>query len=268
MGIPYAEVIGDPIAQSKSPAIHKFWLKHLGIEGDYRATRVGVDELPAFLAERRADPDWRGCNLTMPLKQAVLPLVDTIEGQMARIGALNTIVPGGDLLIGTNTDTSGMLEALIAAKANGPGVAVVGAGGAARAVCLALSAYVPSLIVLNRDVDRAARMIEELGIEAAARGLDAPLPVVGLLVNASALGMKGYPPFPLPLDPLPAGAAVIDIVTAPLDTALLQAARARGLRTVDGLAMLIGQAAAAFHMFFGQPAPREKDAALRARLTS
>jgi shikimate dehydrogenase len=267
MGIPYAEVIGDPIAQSKSPLIHKFWLEKLGTEGDYRATRVAADELPAFLADRRADPDWRGCNLTMPLKEAVLPMVDTIEGQMGRIGALNTVVARSGVLAGTNTDTSGMLEALIAAKASGPGVAVVGAGGAARAVCLALSAYVPEMIVLNRDVERAGRMIEALGIKATARGLDAPLPPVGLLVNASALGMKGYPPFPLPLDPLPPHATVIDIVTSPLVTDLLQAARARGLKTVDGLTMLIGQAATAFGMFFEQKAPREHDAALRDLLT-
>lgn len=268
MGIPYAEVIGDPIVQSRSPAIHGFWLKELGIEADYRATRIAIDELPAFLAARRADPDWRGCNLTMPLKEAVLPLVDVTEGQMARIGALNTVVKRGDLLIGTNTDTSGMLEALIAANAGGPGVAVVGAGGAARAVCLALSSHARELVVLNRDIARAERMIAELGIKATARGLDAPLPPVGLLVNASALGMKGYPPFPLSLDPLPAGAAVIDIVTSPLETGLLRAARARGLGTVDGLTMLVGQAATAFQLFFGQAAPREHDAALRERLTS
>lgn len=268
MGVPYAEVIGDPIAQSKSPSIHKFWLEKLGLEADYRATRVMLDELPAFLTGRRADPDWRGCNLTMPLKETVLPLVDSIEGQMARIGALNTVVARSNVLIGTNTDTSGMLEALIAARASGPGIAVVGAGGAARAVCLALSAYVPDMIVLNRDVGRAERMIEALGIKAIARGLEAPLPSVGLLVNASALGMKGYPPFPLSLDPLPPTATVIDIVTSPLDTALLEAARARNLKTVDGLTMLIGQAATAFSMFYDRKAPREHDAALRAMLTS
>ncbi|HTU09346.1 MAG TPA: shikimate dehydrogenase [Allosphingosinicella sp.] len=270
MGVPYAEVIGDPIAQSKSPLIHKFWLEQLGLEGDYRATLVPVGGLPAYLAARRSDPDWRGCNITMPHKEAAIPLVDMIEGQLGRIGALNTIVPLplNNQLLGTNTDTTGMLEALIAAKASGPGVAVVGAGGAARAVCLALSAYVPKIIVLNRDLNRAEAMIAALGIEAEARSLEAPLPPVGLLVNASALGMTGFPPFRLSLDPLPAGAAVIDIVTSPLETELLGAARARGLRTVDGLVMLIGQAATAFHMFFGKPPPREDDTALRALLTS
>jgi len=267
MGIPYAEVIGDPIAQSKSPRIHKFWLEKLGVEGDYRATRVAEAELADYLVARRADPDWRGCNITMPLKQAAVGLVDMIEGRMGRIGALNLIVPRADRLLGTNTDTTGMLEALIAAKAAGSLVVVVGAGGAARAVCLALSAYVPEMVVLNRDVAKAERMIADLGIAATARGLDAPLPPAGLLVNASALGMRGHPSFPLALDPLPGHAVVIDIVTDPLDTDLLAAARARGLRTLDGLVMLIGQAAMAFTLFFEHKAPRAHDAKLRELLT-
>ena len=268
MGIPYAEVIGDPIAQSKSPVIHNFWLRKLGLVGEYRATKVASGELEAYLAERRADPDWRGCNITMPLKQDAVHRVDVIEGRMERIGAINTIVPRGGMLIGTNTDTTGMLEALIAARVPGPPVVIVGAGGAARAICLALSSYEPEMIVLNRDVAKAGRMIADLGIRADARGLDAPLPGAGLLVNASALGMRGHPAFPLPLDPLPADAVVIDIVTDPIDTALLAAARARGLRAIDGLVMLTGQAAAAFAMFFGNEAPRQHDDALRRLLTS
>jgi shikimate dehydrogenase len=267
MGVPYAEVIGDPIAQSKSPLIHNFWLEKLEVEGDYRATRVTEAELPAYLADRRADPDWRGCNVTMPLKQAAVGQVDMIEGQMGRIGALNLIVPRGETLFGTNTDTTGMVEALIAAKAAGPLVAVVGAGGAARAVCLALSAYVPELVILNRDVAKAERMIADLGIVATARGLDAPLPPAGLLVNASALGMRGRPSFPLALDPLPGHSVVIDIVTDPIDTDLLAAARARGLRTIDGLVMLIGQASMAFAILFEHKAPRAHDAELREILT-
>jgi shikimate dehydrogenase len=110
-------------------------------------------------------------------------------------------------------------------------------------------------------------MIADLGIAATARGLDAPLPPAGLLVNASALGMRGHPSFPLALDPLPGHAVVIDIVTDPLDTDLLAAARARGLRTLDGLVMLIGQAAMAFTLFFEHKAPRAHDAKLRELLT-
>lgn len=268
MGIPYAEVIGDPIVQSKSPLIHKFWLAKLGIEGDYRVTRVAADELPAFLATRRADPDWRGCNLTMPLKETAISLVDADDGKASRLGALNTIEPRGGMLIGRNTDLDGMIEALALARVQGRTAAVVGAGGAARAVCLALAMSSFEMVVLNRDVDRARRTVAALGIEAEATGLDRPLPPVDLLVNASALGMTGHPAFAFPLDPLPPGSAVIDIVTSPVETELLRAARARGLRTVDGLAMLIGQAAAAFRFFFGRPAPRECDAALRQRLTS
>ena len=267
MGTPYAEVIGDPVAHSKSPMIHKFWLEKLGLAGDFRATRVGSGELADYLAERRADADWRGCSLTMPLKEEAVGQVDMIEGALDRIGALNAIVARQGMLIGTNTDTAGALEALIAAKATMP-LAVIGAGGAARAVCLALSAYVPEMTVINRDVGRAERMIADLGIAATARGFDQPLPPAGLLVNASAWGMRGRLPFPLPLDPLPAGAVVVDIVYEPLETPLLAAARARGLRTVDGLVMLVGQAATSFAMFFERTAPRAHDAELREKLTS
>lgn len=266
MGTPYAEVIGDPIVQAKSPLIHKFWLEKLGIDGDYRATRVTADALPDYLAMRRTDPDWRGCNLTMPLKEAAVGAVDSIEGQLHRLGAINAIVPIGGGLMGTNTDTAGALEMLIAARARMP-LAVIGAGGAARAVCLALSSYVPAMTVINRDVTRAERMITALGLVAEARGLDRTLPPAGLLINASALGMRGRPPVPLALDVLPADAVVADIVYDPLETSLLAAARARGLRTVDGLVMLIGQAATAFSMFFGHAAPRAHDRNLRELLT-
>ena len=117
MTSPYAEVIGDPIVQSKSPAIHGYWLGKLGLEADYRACHVTADGLAAYLAERREDPDWRGCNVTMPHKQAVIALLDRLEIGAEMVGAVNTIVPRRRagrpaMLIGSNTDVAGFLEPL------------------------------------------------------------------------------------------------------------------------------------------------------------
>ncbi|MEM8726539.1 MAG: shikimate dehydrogenase, partial [Pseudomonadota bacterium] len=111
--LPYAEVIGDPIAQSKSPLIHGFWLQQLGLEARYASRRVATDDLAGYNAERREDPNWRGCNITMPLKQDVIPLLDIIEPQATAIGAVNTVYRGEDgSLIGANTDAAGFVEPL------------------------------------------------------------------------------------------------------------------------------------------------------------
>src|SRR6185295_5762182 len=127
---PYAEVIGDPIAHSKSPAIHNFWLRSLGIDAAYRATRV--TDLNAFFEARRGDPEWRGCNVTAPHKQAVIPFLD----EASPIGAVNCIVRDGDRLIGLNTDVDGVNEALAGADLGR--IVMIGAGGAAKAVAVAL----------------------------------------------------------------------------------------------------------------------------------
>lgn len=281
---PYAEVIGDPIAQSKSPAIHGFWLDKLGIDADYRACHVRPDELEAYIAQRRADPAWRGCNVTMPHKQAVMPLLDRIDPEAARVGAVNTVVPGGDgILTGFNTDVAGFLEPLqpLLAQAHLFRMArVFGAGGAARAIVAALAEAGFAVVLAARDPAKARALLDELG-----RGNDnhaVPLAhfapptdfafddregICDLVVNASPLGMAGHAPLDLDFSHVPPGSVVYDIVTHPLDTPLLIAARERGFATVDGLAMLIGQAAVAFEKFFGQPAPRQHDAELRALLT-
>jgi shikimate dehydrogenase len=140
MTSPYAEVIGDPIIQSKSPAIHGYWLGKLGLEADYRACHVTADGLAAYLAERREDPDWRGCNVTMPHKQAVIALLDRLEIGAEMVGAVNTIVPRRragrpTMLIGSNTDVAGFLEPLqpLLAQPHLFRMArVLGTGGAAR----------------------------------------------------------------------------------------------------------------------------------------
>lgn len=263
----YAEVIGDPIAHSKSPAIHGFWLERLGIDADYRATHVAADGLAAYFDARRADADWRGCNVTIPHKAAALAAADSAREAAIAIGAANCIVPRGGRLVADNSDAAGFLEPLGAGAIAGKRAAVVGAGGAARAILFALGqGRIGDVLLYNRDVDKAEMLLTEFGLAGEALPLAEAAPAADLLVNASALGMSGYPPCPVSVDGLAGNAIVYDIVYAPLETPLLAAARARGLATIDGLAMLIGQAAVAFEMFFGAPAPRAGDAELRALL--
>lgn len=266
----YAEVIGDPIVQSKSPLIHRFWLDRLGIAGDYRATRVTAATLGAFLAERTADPAWRGCNVTMPLKQAVLDLVADPGGVRDAIGAANTLLRGEDgAPIATNTDAAGFWSPLAELDLAGQPVVVVGAGGAARAVLFALTRVgVGRVTLLNRNVLKGAALLAQFGLKSAALPLDAPLPPAALIVNASALGMAGQPALALDLAGQPDDCIVYDLVYSPLETPLLANARARDLATIDGLEMLVGQAAVAFELFFGAPPPRALDEELRGLLTA
>lgn len=267
---PFAEVIGDPIAHSKSPLIHGFWLRALGLKGDYRRAHVTPEQLPAYIADRRANPDWRGCNVTIPHKVEVMTLVDDPGGIRSSIGAMNTIIRQPDgALIGTNTDAAGFYAPLAELDLDGAPVVVVGAGGAARAVLFALArAKVGRVTILNRSPLKAMGLLATFGLKGEVVGLDAPLPPAALLVNSSSLGMTGQPPLDLDLSPLPNDAIVYDLVYAPLQTGLLKAAAARGLNTVDGLDMLIGQAALAFELFFGAAPPEGRDDDLRALLTA
>ncbi|WP_375182574.1 shikimate dehydrogenase family protein [Sphingomonas adhaesiva] len=264
----YAEVIGDPIAHSKSPLIHGFWLEKLGIAADYRATRVAPDDLASFFAARADDPAWRGCNVTVPHKVAALDHVPDPGGLRASIGAINTVFRDeGGALVGTNTDAAGFVSPIAGLDLAGRPVAVVGAGGAARAVLFALARLgVGRVTLLNRTPLKGAALLAQFGLKGDALPLTARLPAAALLVNTSALGMAGQPPLDLDLSPLPDDALVYDIVYAPLETPLLAAAAARGLDTVDGLEMLVGQAALAFELFFGAAPPRDHDEELRERL--
>ena len=267
---PYAEVIGDPIAHSKSPLIHGFWLDALGIAGDYRATHVPPEGLEAYFESRRADPAWRGCNITIPHKQAALAHVSDPGGVRESIGAINTVFrhESGDLA-GTNTDAAGFWSPISALDLSDKPVVVIGAGGAARAVLFALARVgTGPVTILNRSPLKAAGLLAAFGLKGNVAALDAPLPPATLLVNASALGMTGQPPLALDLSPLPEDAIVYDLVYAPLQTGLLQAAEERGLETIDGLEMLIGQAALAFELFFDAEPPRDRDDALRALLAA
>ncbi|CAH0498602.1 shikimate dehydrogenase [Novosphingobium sp. CECT 9465] len=279
----YAEVIGDPIAQSKSPVIHGFWLEKLGIAADYRRAHVKADDLADYLAARHADPAWRGCNVTMPHKQAVIPLLDRLDPLAARIGAVNTIVREQGALIGYNTDAPGFLEPLqpLLAQTHYFRMArVLGTGGAARAIIAALADAGLVIVLAGRNVEKARALLDELDpggehhvapldhfADATDFAFDDREGCLDLVVNASALGMTGQPPLPFDLSHAPPGSVFYDIVTSPLETGFLKAARDSGFVTIDGLSMLIGQADHAFRRFFGAVPPRgEADAELRARL--
>ena len=279
----YAEVIGDPIRQSKSPVIHGFWIERLGLDADYRAAHVTGDGLAAYLKERKADPEWRGCNVTMPHKQAIMPLLDRLEPLARRVGAVNTVVRAADgKLVGRNTDVAGFLEPL----AEGLGhrhyfrmARILGTGGAARAIVAGLAKEGFTLVLAGRNPDKARALLDE--IDPAGDHHVAPLDhfagpsdfafddregCCDLVINASPLGMRGQPPLAFDWSHAPPGSIAYDIVTDPVDTPFLSGARAAGFATIDGLAMLIGQAAAAFTHFFGVAPPRGDDAALRERL--
>ena len=285
MNRPYAEVIGDPIAQSKSPTIHNFWLQRLGLEADYRACHVVSSELNDYLSRRRSDPLWRGCNVTMPHKQAVIGHLDRLDLQAQRIGAVNTIHRDADgLLIGCNTDANGFLEPLrgVLGKRHLFRMArVLGTGGAARAIVSALAGEGMVIVLAGRDPAKARALLDELDPEGEHHAIDLAHfadetdfafddreGCLDLIVNVSPLGMAGQPSLAFDLSHAPPGSIVYDIVTHPLETPLLQAARQAGFPTIDGLNMLIGQAAIAFAMFFGCEPPREPgDRELRALLT-
>lgn len=266
----YAEVIGDPIAHSKSPLVHRFWLEKLGVKADYRANHVKSEELAAYIEERRNDPEWRGCNVTIPHKVAIIDLVDDPGNVRESIGAMNTIVrQENGTLVGTNTDAAGFFAPLANSDWNGAHAILIGAGGAARAVLFALKqAGISKVTVLARNSLKSSGVLMQSGLRGEVFPLDAKLPDADLLINTSPLGMVGQPPLDLDLSPLPDEALVYDIVYTPLETELLKVAKARNLETVDGLDMFIGQAALAFELFFGKTPPMEHDEELRKLLTT
>jgi shikimate dehydrogenase len=283
MSVPHAEVIGDPIAQSKSPLIHRFWLEKLGLAGDYTKRLIAPAELFAFFAERRTDPHWRGCNVTIPHKQAVLPLLDRLDPLAEKIAAVNTVVHEGDALIGHNSDAPGFLEPLkpwLAERHLLRTARVIGTGGAARAIAHALWGEGFTLIIVARDIAKAEALANEFDrghayvgpLAAFAEPLDFDWQDtegrLDLLVNATSLGMTGQPPLALDFSHVPPGAIIYDAVYAPLETPLLAEARRRGHPVVDGLSMLIGQARIAFTHFFGHEPPSDADEELRALLTA
>ena len=264
-----AGVIGWPIAHSRSPRLHGYWLERYGIDGAYLPFAVRPERLAPALTALPA-LGLSGINVTLPHKEAALGRCARVTEAARRIGAVNTIVVTEDgELEGSNTDAFGFLAHLAASQPgfrldSGPAV-LLGAGGAARAIAVALlDAGAPELRLVNRTKARAERLAAALGprvrlVDWAERGT--ALAGAALLVNSTTLGMTGQPPLDLDLAALPRAAVVYDIVYVPLETPLLAAARARGHAVVDGLGMLLHQARPGFAAWFGREP--EVDAALR-----
>ncbi len=257
-----AGIMGWPVAHSRSPLLHGFWLDETKVDGAYVPLPVRPGDLERAL---RALPilGFRGCNLTIPHKQAALEVVDRVDPLARRIGAVNTIVVAADgSLDASNTDIYGFRENLrdCAPKwspSAGPAV-VFGAGGSSRAVIAALGdAGIGEIRIVNRTRSRAETVANELATSAtriSVHSWDAVREVLdgaGLLVNTTSLGMTGEPPLDLDISPLPRSAPVVDIVYAPLETGLLAAARRRGHPVVDGLGMLLHQGRPGFEAWFG-----------------
>jgi shikimate dehydrogenase len=276
----YAEVIGDPIAHSKSPLIHNFWLERLKVDAEYRKCHVRPIELADYFTNRRRDADWRGCNVTIPHKESAALLVDHLWPGTIEIGAINTVIKHKGRLFGANTDIGGIIEPLnniLTAIFGGDPppqqtVAIIGAGGAARAAAAAINSRFPDWPIrfLARRREQAAAITHSLKFKADAEPIeDAALTGVTLLINASPLGMVEKLPLNLRLDAMADTAMpkiIFDMVYAPLETQLLTAARRKGFATIDGLSMLIAQAAEAFELIFGEVAPSACDDQLRALL--
>ncbi len=254
-----AGVIGWPVAQSRSPALHGHWLTQYNVAGTYLPLPVQPERLPDAIRGLRA-LGFSGCNVTIPHKPAVLKLVDRVDPVAARIGAVNTVVVQDDgTLSGFNTDAYGFLASLRDIrpdfKASAGPVVILGAGGAARAVLVALlDDGATEIRLTNRTIERAQDLARidpsRTRVVAWDQRHDA-LEGAALLVNTTSQGMVGYPPLEMSLDALPKEAMVSDIVYNPLETPLLAAARERGNRAFDGLGMLLHQAVPAFEAFYG-----------------
>lgn len=257
--IPLAGVVGWPIAHSRSPRLHGLWLRRYGVDGHYVPLAVDPWDLEAAFA---ALPKlgFRGVNVTIPHKETALRIADSVSDSAALAGAANTITFGPDGAVAAdNTDGYGFLASLRHgapgwSAAEGPAL-VLGAGGASRAVIAALLADgAPSVRLANRTKTRAEALRERFGARVEVVGWrDASAAAEGAatVVNTTSLGMAGQPELPLRLDAAPPGALVTDIVYAPLATPLLRQAAALGLRTVDGLGMLLHQAVPGFERWFG-----------------
>lgn len=256
--IPAACLIGWPAAHSRSPLIHKYWMKSFGIDGDYRIEAVDPAAFADFIAGLAAR-GYRGANVTIPHKEQALAL-SSPDVRAKMVGAANTLYFDNDgELRSTNTDVEGFINNL---DASAPGwdaaedVLVLGAGGSARAVIFGLiERGIRRVHLANRTASRTQLLADQFGAQVqplAWDAIDAVLPRAGLLVNTTSLGMKGQPPLAIDVALLPATATVADLVYVPLETDLLGAAKARGLKTADGLGMLLHQAVRGFELWFGR----------------
>ena len=254
---PAACLIGWPAAHSRSPLIHTYWLKSFGIDGDYRIEAVEPAAFADFIANLSAR-GYRGANVTIPHKEQALAL-SLPDARARAVGAANTLYFKDGTLHATNTDVEGFIGNL---DASAPGwdaaddVLVLGAGGSSRAVIFGLiERGIKRVHLANRTASRTQLLADQFGAQVQPVAWDAindVLPRAKLLVNTTSLGMKGQPPLDIDVGALPSGAVVADLVYVPLETDLLKAAKGRGLKTADGLGMLLHQAVRGFELWFGK----------------
>ncbi|WP_425329953.1 shikimate dehydrogenase [Terrirubrum flagellatum] len=252
-------VIGDPVAHSRSPLIHGYWLKTFGLDGAYERAHVRGDDFARFL---RAMPDegYAGGNVTVPHKEKLFALAHELTDRARAVGAANTVWFESGKICADNTDALGFISHLDASHPdwtkNSIRAVILGAGGAARGVLHALiERGAENVTLVNRHVERAEALAAAAKGRAQARGwneIPDALRGANLLVNTTSLGMQRQPALDCPLDGLADDAIVDDIVYIPLETDLLKRAKARGLRTVDGLGMLLHQAVPGFSRWFGK----------------
>ncbi|MBS0529143.1 MAG: shikimate dehydrogenase [Proteobacteria bacterium] len=250
-------LIGWPAAHSRSPLIHHYWLRTLGIEGGYNIEAVPPEEVAEFI-QHLAKHGFAGANVTIPHKERALQLTEP-DARARAVGAANTLYYDGETLRSTNTDVEGFIGNL---DASAPGwdraeeALVLGAGGSSRAVVFGLiERGIKRIHLANRTMERAQALADQFGARVMPLAWDKiseMLPRSGLLVNTTSLGMTGQPPLDIDLAALPADTVVADLVYVPLETQLLAAAKARGLKTADGLGMLLHQAVRGFELWFGQ----------------
>lgn len=263
-GEPMAGVCGWPVDHSLSPLMMSAWLAEAGAPGCYVHVPARREDFADCVRARR-DEGFSGLNVTVPHKQAALALSDEASEQTVDVGAANVLVFRDGKIHASNTDITGLDAALADDDAMGPAV-LIGAGGAARAAMYRLARQGREIRIVNRTTARADALADEFGVNvsihqtADAEALDG----ARLIINASVLGMAGQPPLAAALEAAAPDALVFDMVYTPLRTPLLRQAEQLGLRTADGLSMLIGQARPAFEAFFGVPAPTGNS--VRARL--
>lgn len=262
---PKACIIGDPVAHSRSPLIHEFWLKQLMLQGAYECAHVSAADLPEFIKNMQKN-GFVGANCTIPHKESIIKFCDHVSDSARVLGAVNTIWFEKNQLHGDNTDVIGFLAALDHGAPNWDKctqkAVVIGAGGAARAIIYGLlQRGIAQILVINRSLERAKQLANELNsidcplifeiIPTAFTDMQNALYNADLLINTTSLGMKGQSPLEIDLSPLPSSATINDIVYVPLVTPLIKQAKARGLKTVGGLDMLLYQAVSGFERWFG-----------------
>lgn len=255
--MPKAFVCGHPIEHSRSPIIHNFWLKRHNLPGSYDPVDFGPDRFELFL-KNLGSYGWCGGNITIPHKEAAFTIVDKLDAAASAIGAVNTVWLEGGLLYGSNTDAFGFtanLDEQAPSWRNSEKAVVFGAGGASRAIVFALrEAGIPKVFIVNRTTRRAEEIASRFGESVTAQTWSEAAELIkhsDLLINTTSLGMHGQQPFPLDLSGTKPNSIAADIVYVPLETPFLRLAKARGLKTSDGLGMLLHQAIPGFERWFG-----------------